>query len=141
MFAIAVDPDETATGTALVFGPYDDEAVAEADWKAMGRPYHGVVPLRTPPATAAGGSLEAEDVNGSATLRFSVLVRQSDDGGFWSEVVGVPGAGSQANTLDETIKATRESLHAVLTSMRQQGDLLPALRESDRWVTLKFRDL
>jgi len=41
---------------------------------------------------------------------FNVIVEQDEDGWFISEVVGLPGCHTQAKTLDELMKRTREAI-------------------------------
>ncbi len=39
---------------------------------------------------------------------FNIIIEQGEDGNFISEVIGIPGCHTQAKTLDELIKRTKE---------------------------------
>ena len=41
---------------------------------------------------------------------FNILIEQDEDGMFVSEVVGLPGCHTQAKTLDELMKRTKEAI-------------------------------
>ena len=45
---------------------------------------------------------------------FNVIVEQDEDGWFISEVVGLPGCHTQARTLDELMKRTKEAISLCL---------------------------
>jgi predicted RNase H-like HicB family nuclease len=53
-------------------------------------------------------------------FEYVVIIHEAADGGYWSEVVGLPGAGSQGETIDETIAQTQQSIEAVLDAMRER---------------------
>ena len=44
------------------------------------------------------------------TQTFNVIVEQDEDGWFISEVVGLPGCHTQAKSLDELMKRTRDAI-------------------------------
>jgi len=46
--------------------------------------------------------------------RFNILIEQDEDGGFVSEVVELPGCHTQAKTLDELLKRTKEAISLYL---------------------------
>jgi predicted RNase H-like HicB family nuclease len=50
---------------------------------------------------------------------FNVIVEQDEDGWFISEVVGLPGCHTQAKTLDELIKRTREAISLCLKCRKE----------------------
>ncbi len=43
-------------------------------------------------------------------VRFNILIEQDEDGWLISEVVELPGCHTQAKTLDELLKRTREAI-------------------------------
>lgn len=45
---------------------------------------------------------------------FNVIVEQDEDGWFISEVIGLPGCHTQAKTLDELMKRTKEAISLYL---------------------------
>ena len=59
-------------------------------------------------------------------IEYTVIAHEADEGGYWTEVPGLPGAGSQGETLDEAIENTKESIRLVIGVMREQGQEIPA---------------
>ena len=57
-------------------------------------------------------NLEYQIINMPRT--FNIIVEQDEDGWFISEVVGLPGCHTQAKTLDELMKRTREAISLYL---------------------------
>ena len=51
----------------------------------------------------------------------TVVAREAEEGGYWTEVPGLPGAGSQGEPLAEAIENTKDSIRLVLGVMRDQG--------------------
>jgi predicted RNase H-like HicB family nuclease len=45
---------------------------------------------------------------------FNIIVEKGEDGYLFSEVVGLPGCHTQAKTLDEPLKRTKESISLYL---------------------------
>ena len=60
---------------------------------------------------------------------FNVIVEQDEDGWFISEVVGLPGCHTQAKTLDELMKRTREAISLCLKCIKPS--------EEERFVGLQ----
>ena len=52
---------------------------------------------------------------------FNVIIEQDEDGWFISEVVGLQGCHTQAKTLDELMKRTREAISLCL-KCKKPGD-------------------
>jgi predicted RNase H-like HicB family nuclease len=55
-------------------------------------------------------------------LEYVIIIHRADEGGYWSDVPSLPGAGSQGESIDETISNTKESIEAVLEVMKQHGE-------------------
>ena len=53
--------------------------------------------------------------------KYTVVVHQEPEGGFWAEVPALPGCYSQAETLSELMDNVREAIGGVLAVMRDQG--------------------
>lgn len=64
----------------------------------------------------------------SDQFEYTVIVHKADEGGFWSEVPALPGAGSQGESVEEAIANTKESIEAVLQVMKARGE---TVRSSD----------
>ena len=60
-----------------------------------------------------------------AHTEYTVIVHEAEEGGYWTEVPALPGAGSQGETLDETIANTRESVELMLEYLRDKGEDQP----------------
>ncbi|OGO51480.1 MAG: hypothetical protein A2148_11710 [Chloroflexi bacterium RBG_16_68_14] len=58
-------------------------------------------------------------------MEYTVIAHEAEEGGYWTEVLGLPGAGSQGETLDEAIENTEESIQLVIEAMREQGREIP----------------
>jgi len=43
-------------------------------------------------------------------IEYVIVLHEAEEGGFWSEVPSLPGAGSQGETIDETVQNTKESI-------------------------------
>ena len=46
--------------------------------------------------------------------KYTVIIEKDEDGWFVSEVVGLPGCHTQAKTIDELLKRTKEAIKAYL---------------------------
>jgi len=52
--------------------------------------------------------------------KFTILIEEGDDGYLISEVVELPGCHTQAKTLDELMKRTREAISLYLECTKDQ---------------------
>lgn len=43
-------------------------------------------------------------------IEYTVIVHEAEEGGYWTEVSGLPGAGSQGETVNEAVENTKESI-------------------------------
>jgi predicted RNase H-like HicB family nuclease len=64
-------------------------------------------------------------------MRFTVLVHEDVDGGFWGECLELPGCISQGDTLDEMDFNIREAIELVLEVMIEDGKDLSNLRPGE----------
>ena len=51
-------------------------------------------------------------------MDYTILVHQAEEGGFWSEVPALPGCYSQGETIDETLRNTKEAIEAYLLVLK-----------------------
>jgi predicted RNase H-like HicB family nuclease len=58
-------------------------------------------------------------------IEYTVIVHEAEEGGYWTEVPALPGAGSQGDTLDEAIANTKESVELMLEYLRDKGEDQP----------------
>jgi predicted RNase H-like HicB family nuclease len=59
-------------------------------------------------------------------LRYTVLIHQTEEGGFWAEVPALPGCFSQGETLEETVVNVRQAIESHLQALRQDNQQFPA---------------
>ena len=50
---------------------------------------------------------------------YTILIHQAEEGGFWSEVPALPGCYSQGETIDETLRNTKEAIEAFLLVLKE----------------------
>jgi predicted RNase H-like HicB family nuclease len=53
--------------------------------------------------------------------KYTVVIHEDQDGGFWAEVPALPGCYSQGETIDELIVNVREAITGVLEVMKELG--------------------
>mgnify|MGYP005843647881 CR=1 FL=1 len=58
-------------------------------------------------------------------MEYTVILHAADEGGFWAEVPALPGCYSQGETIEDTIKNTREAIEAHLEALKQEGQPIP----------------
>jgi len=51
-------------------------------------------------------------------MDYTILIHQAEEGGFWSEVPALPGCYSQGETIDETLRNTKEAIEAYLLVLK-----------------------
>lgn len=51
-------------------------------------------------------------------MEFNIIIEKDEDGWYVSEVVGLAGCHTQAKTIDELIKRTKEAIQVCLESER-----------------------
>ena len=54
------------------------------------------------------------------------IIHQAEEGGFWSEVPALPGCYSQGETIDETLRNTKEAIEAYLLVLKEDQVSAPA---------------
>ena len=55
---------------------------------------------------------------------FNIIIEQGEDGYLISEVVGLPGCHTQAKTMDELIKRTKEAISLYLKSQSGYDEVI-----------------
>jgi len=56
-----------------------------------------------------------------SVVRYTTIIHENPEGGFWAEVPALPGCYSQGETLDELKENIREAIAGVLEVMKEQG--------------------
>jgi predicted RNase H-like HicB family nuclease len=62
-------------------------------------------------------------------MEYTILIHKAEEGGFWAEVPALPGCFSQGETVEETIANTREAIELHISSLREDGEEIPADNE------------
>jgi predicted RNase H-like HicB family nuclease len=57
--------------------------------------------------------------------KYTVIVHSAEEGGFWSEVLALPGCYSQGETIEETITNTRKAIESHVEALRYDGESVP----------------
>lgn len=60
-------------------------------------------------------------------MDYTILIHQAEEGGFWSEVPALPGCYSQGETIDETLRNTKEAIEGYQLVLK--GDQVSAPAE------------
>ena len=58
-------------------------------------------------------------------MDYTILIHQAEEGGFWSEVPALPGCYSQGETIDETLRNTKEAIEAHLLALKEDQVAAP----------------
>ena len=56
---------------------------------------------------------------------FTVVIHPDIDGGFWTEVLALPGCGSQGESIEEAIEMTKDAIEGMLESLNAHGEPIP----------------
>ena len=51
-------------------------------------------------------------------MDYTILIHQAEEGGFWSEVPALPGCYSQGETIDETLRNSKEAIEIHLQALK-----------------------
>ncbi len=52
-------------------------------------------------------------------MDYTILIHLAEEGGFWSEVPALPGCYSQGETIDETLRNTKEAIEVHLLVLKE----------------------
>ena len=58
-------------------------------------------------------------------MEYTVVIHAADEGGYWSEVLSLPGCYSQGETIEETVKNTREAIESHIEALKKDGQPIP----------------
>jgi predicted RNase H-like HicB family nuclease len=56
-----------------------------------------------------------------AVSKYTVVIHQEPEGGYWAEVPALPGCYSQGETVPDLMDNVREAIVGVLEVMKEQG--------------------
>ena len=66
-------------------------------------------------------------VSSILTRTYNVILHQAEEGGFWGEVLELPGCLSQGESIDEFRENIREAIEAIISAEPEQPQLLEDL--------------
>lgn len=58
-------------------------------------------------------------------MEYTVIFHQAEEGGYWAEVPALPGCYSQGESIEETVKNTKEAIEAHIQALRKEGREIP----------------
>ena len=58
-------------------------------------------------------------------MRYSVVVHQAEEGGFWVEVPALPGCYSQGESVEDALGNVQEAIELYLEVLRDEGRDVP----------------
>ena len=61
------------------------------------------------------------EIGGEVKMDYTVLIHRAQEGGYWTEVPGLPGCYSQGETIEEALVNTREAVECHLAGLREEG--------------------
>jgi len=65
----------------------------------------------------------------SDTVEYTVIVHEAEEGGYWTEVPALPGAGSQGETVEEALEMTKESIAMIIEALEEDGKPVPVEKD------------
>jgi predicted RNase H-like HicB family nuclease len=65
-------------------------------------------------------------------MDYTILIHQAEEGGFWSEVPALPGCYSHGETIDETLRNSKEAIEVHLLVLKE--DLIAAPVEESLFI-------
>ena len=54
-------------------------------------------------------------------MRYSVVVHQAEEGGFWVDVPALPGCYSQGESVEDSLGNVQEAIELYLEALRDEG--------------------
>ena len=58
-------------------------------------------------------------------MEYTVIVRESEEGGYWVEVSAIPGCFSQGETIEQALSNIKEAIELHIEGLRDEGEEIP----------------
>lgn len=58
-------------------------------------------------------------------FQYTIVLKEGEDGGYWTQVPALPGCGSQGATVQEAIEMTRGAIRAYIHALLMDGEPVP----------------
>lgn len=59
-------------------------------------------------------------------MEYTVVVHPAQEGGYWTEVLALPGCFSQGDTIEEALSNTKEAIECHVEGLREEGQEVSA---------------
>lgn len=56
---------------------------------------------------------------------YTVIIHPAEEGGYWTQVPALPGAGSQGETVEKALANTKEAIELYIESLRADSQPVP----------------
>ncbi|MSQ10844.1 MAG: type II toxin-antitoxin system HicB family antitoxin [Dehalococcoidia bacterium] len=58
-------------------------------------------------------------------FKYTIIIKEDEDGGYWTQVPALPGCGSQGDTLEEAVEMTKDAIRGYLLVLQEDGEPIP----------------
>jgi predicted RNase H-like HicB family nuclease len=62
-------------------------------------------------------------------MEYTIIIHPAEEGGYWAEVVALPGCYSQGETVEETLLNVKEAIESHILALREDGQEVPQEEE------------
>jgi predicted RNase H-like HicB family nuclease len=59
-------------------------------------------------------------------MEYTVIIYESEEGGYWAKVPALPGCYSQGETIDETLVNVKDAIESHIIALKEDGQDIPA---------------
>lgn len=59
-------------------------------------------------------------------MEYTVIIQTVEEGGYWAEVLALPGCFSQGETIEETLENIKEAIELHIQVLKEDGQKIPA---------------
>ena len=59
-------------------------------------------------------------------MRYTVVLHDAEEGGFWVDVPALPGCYSQGESVEESLSNVREAIELYLDTLKDEGQTAPS---------------
>jgi predicted RNase H-like HicB family nuclease len=58
-------------------------------------------------------------------VEYTVIMRESEEGGYWAEVPALPGCFSQGETIEQALANIKEAIELHIEGLKEEGQEIP----------------
>jgi predicted RNase H-like HicB family nuclease len=63
--------------------------------------------------------------------KYTILVHEAEEGGYWAEVEELPGCFASGDTLDELEADVKDAIETYIAACREMGQPVPEVKEAN----------